>query len=157
LLAKRPGFLQDSIKITTVGLTKSDTISVDLHLEALLVKGKTIRLDNIFYDSGKHNIKEEAALVLNGLEQMLRENPTLKIELASHTDSRGKDLYNLSLSQRRAQAAVDYLISRGIAKDRLVPKGYGETKLINKCKNNVTCSDEEYQQNRRTEFTILAF
>jgi outer membrane protein OmpA-like peptidoglycan-associated protein len=157
VIAKRSGFFPDSIKISTVGVTKSDTLEVDMHLDPLLVKGKTIQLDNIFYDSGKDNIKPEAAVVLNGLEQLLRENPTLKIELSSHTDSRGKDSDNLALSQRRAQAAVNYLISRGVSKTRMVPKGYGETRLINNCGNNIKCSDVDYQKNRRTEITILSF
>jgi outer membrane protein OmpA-like peptidoglycan-associated protein len=77
------------------------------------------------------------------------------IELSSHTDSRSSDAFNLQLSQKRAKAAVDYLISKGINKNRLIAIGYGETKLLNKCSNDVNCSEEEHAINRRTEFKIL--
>ncbi|RZK16223.1 MAG: OmpA family protein, partial [Pedobacter sp.] len=72
-----------------------------------------------------------------------------------HTDSRGKDAYNLTLSQKRAESAVQYIISRGVNKNRITAKGYGETQLLNKCANNVSCSDAEHQLNRRTEFKIV--
>ncbi|WP_207532375.1 OmpA family protein [Desertivirga arenae] len=155
LKARKPGFLPDSLSFTTNEIKVSDTLEFTMNLDPL-EKGKTIQLDNIFYDLGKDNIRSDAALILNGLELLMRENPKLKIELSSHTDSRGKDAYNLSLSQRRAQSAVNYLISRGIAKERMIAKGYGETKLINKCGNTATCTEEEHQKNRRTEFTILS-
>ncbi len=87
--------------------------------------------------------------------KVLKDNPTLRIELSSHTDSRGKDKYNMALSQKRAQAAVNYLVSKGIARDRMVAKGYGESKLLNRCANGVKCSEAEHQLNRRTEFTVL--
>ena len=77
------------------------------------------------------------------------------LELSSHTDSRGGDARNLVLSQQRAQSCVDYLISIGINKNNIVAKGYGETKLINRCKNGVTCTEDEHQKNRRTEIKVL--
>ena len=73
----------------------------------------------------------------------------------SHTDSRGNDAYNLSLSQQRANAVVNYLATKGIARSRMAAKGYGETRLVNKCSNGVQCTDEEHARNRRTEFRIL--
>ncbi len=79
----------------------------------------------------------------------------LQIELGSHTDSRGNDEYNLKLSQSRANSAVNYIVGKGIGKERITAKGYGETKLINSGANNVKCSDEEHQLNRRTEFKIV--
>ncbi|MNR02849.1 Outer membrane porin F precursor [compost metagenome] len=85
----------------------------------------------------------------------MTDNPTIWIELGSHTDSRGKDNYNLDLSQKRAESAVQYIISRGINKNRLTAKGYGETQLLNKCANGVNCTEEEHQLNRRTEFKIV--
>jgi len=87
----------------------------------------------------------------------MRKYPTLKIELSSHTDSRGSDAYNLNLSERRAIAAVNYIIGQGIDKRRLVARGYGETRLINKCSNGVACSDADHQANRRTEVEVLEF
>ncbi len=78
-----------------------------------------------------------------------------RIEIVSHTDSRGSDSYNMDLSERRAKAVVQYLISRGISKDMLESKGYGETMLKNKCANGVQCTEAEHLQNRRTEFRII--
>jgi len=80
---------------------------------------------------------------------------TIWIELGSHTDSRGKGDYNLTLSQKRAESAVQYIISRGIEKNRITARGYGETQLVNKCANGVICTKEEHQLNRRTEFKIV--
>lgn len=133
----------------------SDTLHVALALEPEYSVGKTFVLENLYYDFDKHNIRPDAALVLDELVQIMNENPTMKIELSSHTDSRGNDAYNMALSQRRAKAAVDYLISKGISRDRLVAAGYGETRLINECANGVQCSDEQHQANRRTEVKIL--
>ena len=79
----------------------------------------------------------------------------MNIELSSHTDSRSSDAFNLALSQKRAKAAVDYIISKGINKSRLKAVGYGETKLLNNCKNDAPCSEEEHAKNRRTEFKIV--
>lgn len=79
----------------------------------------------------------------------------MKVELASHTDSRGSDSFNQDLSDRRAKSVANYLIAKGISPSQLVAKGYGETKLLNRCKNGVQCSEEEHLQNRRTEFRVL--
>ena len=87
----------------------------------------------------------------------MQDNPTLRIELSSHTDSRGTHKYNERLSQRRADAAVNYIVSRGIARDRLVAKGYGETRLVNHCEDGVSCTPAQHQANRRTEVEVLEF
>lgn len=79
----------------------------------------------------------------------------MKVELGSHTDSRGSDSYNQKLSQNRAQSAVDYITSRGISSARISAKGYGESVLLNKCADGVPCSDQEQQVNRRTEFKVI--
>ena len=81
----------------------------------------------------------------------------MEIELMSHTDSRGKDSYNNRLSSRRAKAAMNYLIKRGISSNRLTARGYGETQLVNECSNGSDCSENEHQQNRRTEIKITRF
>jgi len=141
----------------TISAQQKDTIFALLHLDPLFVKGKVFQLRNILYDFDKANIRADAAVILNELVQIMHENPTLKIELGSHTDSRGTVEYNRDLSQRRAQSVVDYLVTRGIARNRMVAKGYGESKLINRCADGVECSDEEHQANRRTEFTVLEY
>jgi len=154
VLGEKAAYMPDSAHTNTTGLHAGDTVRVALYLDQLK-QGKTFRLDNIYYDFDKFNIRPDAAIILDGLVKILKDNPTLKIELSSHTDSRGSDKYNLTLSQKRAQAAVDYLVSRGIARDRMIAKGYGESKLLNKCANGVKCTEAEHQLNRRTEFTVL--
>src|SRR5690606_29950880 len=157
VLGQKEKYHADSAKINTLGITESDTLEVALLLEPVFEVGKTFELENIYYDFDKHNIRPDAAAILDELVRTLRDNPTLKIELSSHTDSRGSDAYNLSLSQRRAQSAVDYLVGRGIARERMVAKGYGETRLVNDCGNGVPCSREQHQANRRTEVTVLGY
>jgi outer membrane protein OmpA-like peptidoglycan-associated protein len=133
---------------------EGDRINVEEEVDKVQV-GKVFVLENIFYDLDKSNIRPDAAIELNKLVAIMNDNPTLKIELSSHTDSRGSDAYNMALSDRRAKSAVEYIIENGIAKDRIVAKGYGETKLINHCSNGVKCSKAEHQANRRTEVKIL--
>ncbi|GGG74344.1 cell envelope biogenesis protein OmpA [Parapedobacter pyrenivorans] len=157
VLGQKEGYHADSAKVSTRGITRSDTLEVALLLEPMFEVGKTFELENIYYDFDKHNIRPDAAAILDELVRTLRDNPTLKIELSSHTDSRGSDAYNMALSQRRAQSAVDYLVSRGISRDRMEAKGYGETKLVNRCANGVACSSAEHQANRRTEVTVLSY
>ncbi|SER00762.1 OmpA family protein [Pedobacter rhizosphaerae] len=151
--AQKTAYRVDIENLATIGLTSSEVITQDLHITPIeLYKG--VRLDNIYYDFDKWDIRKDAALELDNLVKILQENPTIWIELGSHTDSRGKDSYNLTLSQKRAEAAVEYLISKGIERSRLEARGYGETVPLNKCKNGVECSDAEHQLNRRTEFKI---
>jgi outer membrane protein OmpA-like peptidoglycan-associated protein/tetratricopeptide (TPR) repeat protein len=119
-----------------------------------IYEGKTFVLENLYYDLGKWNIRPDAALVLDQLLKILIDNPTIKIELSSHTDSRASSQSNQTLSQKRAQSAVDYLVSKGIDRSRMVAKGYGESMLLNKCADGVQCSEEEHQKNRRTEFKV---
>ncbi len=157
VLGQKEGYHADSASVSTIGISKSDTLEAALLLEPVFKVGDTFELENIYYDFDKHNIRPDAAAILDELVRTMRDNPTLKIELSSHTDSRGSDAYNMALSQRRAQAAVDYLVSRGIARERMEAKGYGETRLVNDCGNGVACSREAHQANRRTEVTVLAY
>ncbi len=121
------------------------------------VVDKAIEIKNIYYDLNKYDIRPDAAIELNKLVAILRDNPRVIIELSSHTDSRGSDSYNLKLSQNRAKAAVDYIISRGIAANRIFPRGYGESQLVNECANGVSCPEYKHQANRRTEFKVTGF
>ena len=115
-----------------------------------------IEIPNIFYDLDKWNIRPDAAAVLDSMVlPLMEENPDLKFELGSHTDSRGDDEYNMKLSQKRADAVVEYLVQKGIGAERLIAQGYGESQIINRCANGVDCSEEEHQQNRRTTFKVL--
>lgn len=116
---------------------------------------KVLKLEPIYFDYDKSDIRPDASLELAKVVQVLNEYPSMKIDVRSHTDSRGKDAYNLRLSDRRAQATKAWIIANGISVSRVTAKGYGETKLVNRCKNGVTCSDEEHQENRRSEFLVI--
>ncbi|MEM9325939.1 MAG: OmpA family protein [Bacteroidota bacterium] len=133
----------------------SGTINVEVPLEKIII-GKAIKVENIYYDVNKSNIRPDAAIELNKIVTMLQENPSIRIELSSHTDARGSDVHNLKLSQKRATSAVNYIISQGIASSRIIARGYGESQPVNRCKNGVTCTGDEHQQNRRTEFKVIA-
>ena len=106
------------------------------------------------YNSAKLSVKAKKEID-NVLFSLLTSEPDVSIELASHTDSRGSDEYNRALSQRRANSIKNYLVSKGIASNRIVSKGYGETKLKNKCANGVECTEAQHQANRRTEYRVL--
>lgn len=116
---------------------------------------KPVRLENIYYDFNKWNIRPDAAVELEKLVQIMKDNSGIWVELGSHTDSRGNDAYNFNLSQKRAESAARYIISRGIEKNRIEAKGYGETQLLNRCSNGISCTEAEHQLNRRTEFKII--
>lgn len=111
-----------------------------------------VELENIYYDLDKWDIKPQAAKTLDVLVELMKKYPTMEIEIGAHTDSQGNDAYNLKLSSNRAASAVDYLVSKGIARARLTSKGYGETKPLVDCKND--CTPAEYAINRRCEFII---
>lgn len=168
LVTSKEGFVPDTVKFNTVGFKKSTNIEKTIVLKAapkpkpteeyITVEiNKPIELENIFYDYDKADIRPESDSSLNELADLMVKYPDMVIELAAHTDARGKDAYNLDLSQRRANSVVKWLNEkRGIDSKRLKPIGYGETRLKNRCGNDVKdCSEEEHQQNRRTEFTIL--
>ena len=121
----------------------------DLNVGTILV------FDNIYYDYNSHEIKKGAALELDELIEAMQLNTKLKIQLSSHTDSRGEDDYNLLLSERRAVSAKEYLMSKGIHPNRISTIGYGENKLRNHCKDGVFCTEEDHLFNRRTEVKIL--
>lgn len=115
---------------------------------------KRIQIQNIYYDYDKWDIRPDAAERLDIVVTLMKDNPGISVELGSHTDSRGNDDYNQQLSQRRAAAAVAYIISEGVENTRITARGYGESQLVNRCRNGVSCNEDEHQQNRRTELRI---
>ncbi|HZV71484.1 MAG TPA: OmpA family protein [Saprospiraceae bacterium] len=129
------------------------TVNHTMVLEPVF-KNKEIVLENIFYDYDQSVIREDAKPSLNNLANTMKTNPAIKIQLSSHTDCRGTDEYNLDLSQKRAQAAVDYLQSTGIPSSRLLAQGYGESNpaVICECEK---CTEDQHQKNRRTTFKII--
>jgi peptidoglycan-associated lipoprotein len=166
------------VAVTTKGLTESAVLHRDLYLEKIAVEtvvnqpkapvpangigparkldlGNRFNAQNIYFDLGKADIRPDVAKELNKLIAMMKQNPSWKVDMSFHTDSRSDDNYNLKLSQRRAASTLAYFLSKGIDKKRLTAKGYGETRLINHCANGVNCTEAEHQANRRAEFTIL--
>jgi len=114
-------------------------------------------LKNIYYDLDKFFIRSDAARELDRyLVPLLKKYPDMAIEIRSHTDARASDDYNMQLSSNRARAVVDYLTSRGIDAKRLTSNGYGEKELANECVDGVRCTEQQHQENRRTEFRILS-
>ncbi|SDK29930.1 WD40-like Beta Propeller Repeat [Catalinimonas alkaloidigena] len=159
LLGEKPQYFTKREPFTTYGkaipqeeLERDTTITLayNLMLDEVVVD-KPIVLDNIYYDLDKANIRPDAARELDKLVQVLKDNPNLTIELSSHTDARDTEAYNLKLSQRRAESAVEYLVSQGIDPERLQARGYGESRLLILDAQ----TEEEHQQNRRTEFKVL--
>ncbi len=127
----------------------------NVELEEIRV-GEAIKIENIYYNLGKSEIRDDAKKPLDNLIHVLKNNPSLMVELGSHTDSQGNDESNYKLSSERAQSAVEYILDNSnIRKGRIQARGYGETDLVNGCKNGVKCSDRKHQQNRRTELKIV--
>ncbi|HNR06701.1 MAG TPA: OmpA family protein [Saprospiraceae bacterium] len=157
VLATAPGLLNASREISTYNERDENNPTKTFNVEITLDRpftGKEVLIPDIFYDLDKWDIRPDAEPPLNTLVQLLKDNPRIRIQLSSHTDCRGTDEYNLDLSQKRAQAAIEYLIKNGIDVNRLLPKGYGETQLINKCICE-QCTEDEHQANRRTTFIVL--
>lgn len=162
--ASAKGYFSKSLEFDTEGLKEDQTIQKVLVLEAEPVKeevvtytiNEPIRLNNIYYDFDDDKILPDAEKDLSVLLGLLDEYPDMVIELSSHTDAQGTDAYNDNLSQRRADSARRWLLERGVDPDRIVPTGYGERFILNRCVNGVTCDDNEHRFNRRTEFKIIA-
>jgi peptidoglycan-associated lipoprotein len=165
VIVERDGYFPDTADFNTVGVRESKNFRGTFRLKPrpevtepeteVLTIFEPIRLNNIYYDLDDDKILPDAEPDLDFVYDLMIKYPDMVIELSSHTDSRGKDNYNLDLSQRRANSAKQYLVQRGIDDKRIKPVGYGEKRIINRCTNGVNCSEEEHRRNRRTEFTII--
>lgn len=144
--------LKPTMGTTGSRITKDGTGSPDL---TMFRKGDIIQIDNIHYDLNKFNIRPDAAAELDKVVGLMTKYPGMSIEMRSHTDSRATNDYNATLSSNRAKAAVAYLKAKGVSAKRMVAKGYGETLLLNKCRDGVNCAEADHQKNRRTEIKIL--
>lgn len=155
----KDGYFSKTEEISTLGKKQSEDMIVKLKIEMEPIElNKPIVLKNIYYDFDKANIRPDAAVELDKLVKILNDNPSIKIELSSHTDCRGSETYNQKLSQARAESAVAYIITQGIVKDRITAKGYGESTPTVTCAPACErCTDEQHQENRRTEFKVIGF
>jgi|GEM_PF-208967 len=153
------GYVNDCYALDATDMLRRDEPLKKMPQDLLLGKymiGKKWKLNNIHYDFNKFNIRPDARPILDSLIDILKTYP-ITAELGSHTDSRGSFGYNEKLSQKRADAAVAYLVEHGIDKGRITAKGYGETQLLNKCANGIRCSEAAHQANRRTEVKVTGY
>ncbi len=157
--ASLDGYFTRSETVSTNGLpeTPGDTFTVEttIVLERIPDRNTEISLENIYYDFDDTTLRAESFPELDKLVRLLAENPTLRVEIGSHTDSRGRTEYNDRLSAGRANSVVAYLERKGIAPVRMEARGYGERRLLNRCADGVECTEEEHQVNRRTTFKVL--
>jgi outer membrane protein OmpA-like peptidoglycan-associated protein/tetratricopeptide (TPR) repeat protein len=156
----KEGFFNQTAELSTEG--KKGQIERDFIMEELIIDKPVVleKFDDpskspIFFDFDKAEIRMDAMASLNKLYKLLQDNPKIIIEVSSHTDSRGDKKYNEKLSEQRAIATQKYLVEKGINISRIKAKGYGESKPVNKCSDRVECSDQEHQQNRRSEFKVI--
>lgn len=144
--------------VSTIGVNPNAgkiNLKDTLYMKELKV-GEVYKIDNIYYDYDKANIREDAKPSLNGVIELLNQYPDMSIQINSHTDCRGSDSYNLNLSKARANSVMKYLQQRGISNKRLKHKGFGETMPVEKCEPSCDdCTEDQHQRNRRTEFQII--
>ena len=159
--AEKEGYNTSEKMVTTPNV--SSEIEEILQLEKTLkpvVPGddiaKILDLNPIYFNFDKYDIRPDAEVELAKVLVYMESYPSVRIDVRSHTDSRGRDAYNLNLSQNRNISTRDWLISKGISASRLTGKGYGETRLVNQCSNGVRCSKEQHQLNRRSEFIVVS-
>jgi len=130
--------------------------NLDVAMKVKIKEKQVIEFHNIYFDFGKADLKPSSIQVLDKLIDVMNENPKMKIELSAHTDSKSSKRFNQKLSDKRARSAKIYMVSKGIVAERIIAKGYGETRLLNRCKDGVDCSDEEHAINRRIEVKVLS-
>ncbi len=153
LTAIKPEYTPSATEdLSTVGLQESTVIHKTLYLDNIIIPPPVI--EPIYYNFDKWNIRGDAENPLDHIVQLMKENPNWKLEISSHTDSRGSDNYNMRLSQQRAESVMKYLTDHGIEAGRLSAQGYGETRLVNNCSNRMPCSEAAHQLNRRSEFMV---
>jgi len=137
---------------TSLIYTELDSDDNDFRKDNNILK---INTKLIYFDTDKFNVRDDATLELKVVLKVLKKYPKLEVEIQSHTDSKAPDNYNLELSIRRSKSVVNWMINKGINPNRINAKGRGETQLVNKCTNNVGCTEKEHQLNRRTEFVVI--
>lgn len=151
------GSVQPGVSDVLTAGHQMGTLLANVEMKPIVIDEKT-KLDNIIYATGSAELNAEAKLELQKVATLLKDNPGMKVELSSHTDSRGKSDMNMKLSQERARVASEYVASfKGLNQSRVRARGYGETRLDNRCADGVECNERQHQRNRRTEVQILEF
>jgi outer membrane protein OmpA-like peptidoglycan-associated protein/Tol biopolymer transport system component len=163
ITAEKQGYSKGTANVSTKDLAGSQPLSTTVKLQPLsddvvkepIREGSVIVLEKIYYDFNQYIIRKGAGRDLDALAQLMKQYPSMEIELIAHTDSRGTEQYNLDLSLKRAESAKRYLVQKGIGEDRIRAFGYGESQIRNRCTDGVDCSDDEHQFNRRTEVKVV--
>ncbi len=158
IAASKETFNNNTKPVITGAVSGETIVPIGLDPGLIVKEGNLLKIKNgiIFFDLDKSFIRNDAAIELNKVVLLMQEYPNMVIKIESHTDSRANDEYNLQLSDRRAKSTRDYIISQGVAPDRIESAiGYRETQLINECSNGVPCTDIQHQLNRRSEFIIV--
>ncbi len=154
LNGNKDGYFSNEVEVSTSDVDRNKSLFIDFEM-CVNPCGQAIKLDNIIFNLDKWDILPAARPDLDYVVKLMQDNPTIKVEMSSHTDSRGSNQYNQELSQKRAQSTVDYLMTKGITRDRLIARGAGESELLNRCADGVQCSENEHTINRRTEFKVV--
>lgn len=153
VIASRDGYKSDSLSFST------DTIENNAFLPVMYLKGGealyNLTFKHIYFDYNKASLRDASIVELLIMLDIMKYSPELRVEISAHTDSRGSLEYNQKLSDKRAASVRQYLVDNGIDPSRMTSKGYGESRLTNKCSDGVKCSEEEHQKNRRVEFTVI--
>lgn len=157
---QKPGYITQEFVVSTDRKSQR-VVPIEMEIDGTLVKPgddlfKKMKLNPIHFDFDQSTIRPDAQVELMKIVEILKEHPSLKIDIRSHTDSQGNDNYNMRLSESRANATMKWMISQGIDPERLTGRGYGETQLINHCSNGVKCKAKEHEANRRSEFIIMS-
>ena len=157
IVVSSEGYLQEEIEVKPINSVEGlNSLEVSMNLspvESLVVdKRNTININTIYFDFDKFNIRSDAEFELNRVVEVMKEYPVVTIDVGSHTDSRGKNSYNIKLSNKRAKSTIQYLVNKGIALDRVSGNGYGEEQLAENCPNGMDCTEFQHQLNRRSQF-----
>lgn len=153
--AMKDGYEMASVEFDTYGM---NTVGEEKLVKLVLDGGEVlcnVAFNHVYFEFDKSRITSEASTDLEKMLDIMKISDRLRVEISAHTDSRGSDSYNMNLSDRRSSSVVNWLIENGIASDRMISKGYGETRLVNNCGNGVPCSADEHQANRRVEFAVI--
>jgi peptidoglycan-associated lipoprotein len=154
--SKQKFFESEQINISTEGKKEYEFMKVEMPIEEI-IENKEYLLEEITFGINSNELDDASIASVQQVCKILRKNPTLSVEIGVHTDSRGSDEYNLTLSQKRANSILSVFQKLGIRDGRLKVKGYGETTLLNQCGNNVKCGSTAHNENRRVSMKILEF
>ncbi|MCS7004503.1 MAG: OmpA family protein [Cytophagales bacterium] len=156
VITMKEGYLASSPKVIHLDKAEKNELQLDMQLTEM-IPDTTYKFYNIEFQPNSLEFEASSIPILERFRRTLEANPNIIVSISVHTDSRGNDEYNLKLSQQRAKRIFEYLVEKNIDPSRLKAEGFGETQLINHCKNGVLCSNEEHLQNRRVEFKITGY